>query len=268
MQTPAMASRLLVLRKLAVTRAAMALPAMANRFLPLKLVVTLPAMVLPAMASRFLPLKLAVALMAVALQAMAPPAVAAPQTLGAQVLSIGDGDTMRVRQGGREITVRLACIDAPEIAQAPYGQQARHYLQQRLQLGRQVRLAIQATDRYGRSVAEVIGDVNIGLAMVEDGQAFAYRQYLGGCDAREYLEAEQRASRSRHGVWQLPGGIARPWDFRRGRRSAAIADGTTPGGHRYRCGEIGSYARAQELLRQGHTYLDGNGDGEACESLR
>jgi hypothetical protein len=32
--------------------------------------------------------------------------------------------------------------------------------------------------------------------------------------------------------------------------------------------EIGSYERAQELLRQGHRYLDSNGDGEACESLR
>ena len=40
------------------------------------------------------------------------------------------------------------------------------------------------------------------------------------------------------------------------------------GGHRYRCREIGSYARAQELLRQGHTDLDGNGNEEACESLR
>ena len=37
---------------------------------------------------------------------------------------------------------------------------------------------------------------------------------------------------------------------------------------RHHCREIGSYARAQELLRQGHTYLDSNGDGEACESLR
>ena len=57
-------------------------------------------------------------------------------------------------------------------------------------------------------------------------------------------------------------------DFRRGRTSAVIPDGSTPGGRRYRCKEIGSYARAQELLRQGHTYLDSNGDGEACESLR
>ncbi|WP_254931854.1 MULTISPECIES: excalibur calcium-binding domain-containing protein [unclassified Cyanobium] len=31
---------------------------------------------------------------------------------------------------------------------------------------------------------------------------------------------------------------------------------------------MSSYAKAQDLLRQGHSYLDGNGDGEACESLR
>jgi endonuclease YncB( thermonuclease family) len=166
------------------------------------------------------------------------------------------------------VTVRLACIDAPETAQSPYGQQARNYLQQRLPVGREVRLEVKTTDRYGRSVAEVISDININLALVEDGQAFAYRQYLSGCDAKEYLDAEYRASRRRYGVWQLEGGITRPWDFRRGRRSAAIPDGTTHDGRRYRCSEIGSYAKAQQLLRQGHTYLDGNVDGEACESLR
>jgi endonuclease YncB( thermonuclease family) len=186
----------------------------------------------------------------------------------ARVVSIGDGDTIGVLYSGRTITVRLACIDAPETAQSPYGQQARRYLQQRLPLGREVILAAKTTDRYGRSVAEVIGDINIGLAMVADGQAFAYRQYLSGCDEKEYLDAEYRASRHRYGVWQVEGGITRPWDFRRGRRTALIPDGTTPGGRRYRCREIGSHARAQALLRQGHSYLDGDGDGEACESLR
>ena len=33
-----------------------------------------------------------------------------------QVLSVGDGDTLRVKQGGKTITVRLGCIDAPESA--------------------------------------------------------------------------------------------------------------------------------------------------------
>ncbi|CAK6690517.1 thermonuclease family protein [Synechococcus sp. CBW1107] len=151
------------------------------------------------------------------------------------VLSIGDGDTLRVKQWGKTITVRLACIDAPEIAQQPHGQRAREYLQMRLPVGAQVQLDVKTTDRYSRTVAEVIGGINLGLALVEDGQAFADRQYLSGCDAKEHLDAEFRASRRGHGVWQVPGGITRPWDFRRGHRSAAIPDGTTPGGRRYRC---------------------------------
>ncbi len=144
------------------------------------------------------------------------PAAALPT---ATVLSIGHGDTLRVRQDGRAITIRLACIDAPETAQSPWGQQARHYLQQRLPIGRTVSLDVKTTDRYGRTVAEVISDININLVLVEDGQAFAYRQYLGGCDAKEYLDAEYRAMRSRYGVWQVPGGITRPWEYRRMRLS-------------------------------------------------
>ncbi len=137
----------------------------------------------------------------------------------ATVLSIGDGDTIRVLQGQQRITVRLACIDAPEMAQAPYGAQSRSYLQTRLRIGAPVTILPQTVDRYGRTVAEVIGEVNLNLALVEDGMAFAYRKYLGQCNAKEYLDAEFRASRHRFGVWQVPGGIIRPWDFRRTRRS-------------------------------------------------
>jgi endonuclease YncB( thermonuclease family) len=215
----------------------------------------------PAMARKFL-------LVVVALAALAWQREVVAQGVKATVLSIGDGDTIRVRQAGKALTVRLACIDAPEAVQSPYGQLARTYLQQRLPIGRKVSLNIKTTDRYSRSVAEVFSGVNINLALVEDGQAFAYRQYLNGCDAKGYLEAEERANRARLGVWQIKGGITRPWDFRRARRSAVIPDGTTPGGRRYRCSEISSYDRAQELLRQGHSYLDGNDDGEACEMLR
>jgi len=215
----------------------------------------------PAMASKAL-------LVVAALTALALPGGGAAQGMTATVISIGDGDTLRVRQAGKALTVRLACIDAPENSQTPYGLKSRQYLQQRLPIGREVSLNIKTTDRYGRSVAEVFSGVNINMALLEYGQAFAYRQYLGGCDAKAYLGAEDRASRARLGVWQVKGGITRPWDFRRGRRAAVIPDGTTPGGRRYRCSEISSYARAQELLRQGHSYLDGNGDGEACESLR
>jgi endonuclease YncB( thermonuclease family) len=214
---------------------------------------------------------LAALLMAVAMAPIAgsPAAVAGPK-VRATVLSIGDGDTIRVLQGQQRLTVRLACIDAPEMAQAPYGAQSRAYLQTRLRIGAPVTLLPQTVDRYGRTVAEVIAEINLGLAMVEDGQAFAYRKYLGQCYAREYLDAEFRASRSRYGVWRLPGGITRPWDFRRGRtaRRSASSTGSIPGVRTYLCGEIGSFAHAQELLHRGHTNLDGNGDGQACESFR
>ncbi|MGB5241591.1 MAG: thermonuclease family protein, partial [Prochlorococcaceae cyanobacterium] len=105
------------------------------------------------MASRWLTLLLALV--------VALPAEGSAQTGQAEVLSIGNGDTIRVRQGGRAITVRLACIDAPETAQSPWGQQARRYLQQSLPIGREVSLEVKTTDRYGRTVAEVISEINI-----------------------------------------------------------------------------------------------------------
>jgi endonuclease YncB( thermonuclease family) len=168
---------------------------------------------------------LAVALALLPMAMAQAPAGASP---GATVISIGDGDTIRVRMNGKPITVRLACIDAPETAQRPYGQNARQYLQQRLPVDSAVMLDKTTTDRYGRLVAEVFNGININLAMVEDGQAFVYRQYLGGCDAKEYLDAEFRASRRRYGVWQVEGGITRPWDFRRKRRGMPHGSGPMP----------------------------------------
>jgi endonuclease YncB( thermonuclease family) len=150
----------------------------------------------------------------------------------ATVLSVGDGDTLRVSRGGVPLTLRLACIDAPEMSQAPHGAASRSYLLSRLPRGRQVTVHPTTTDRYGRTVAEVISELNINLVMVEDGQAFAYRKHLHQCDRQAYLEAEYRASRHRYGVWQVEGGITRPWDFRHGHRAVAIPDGTTPGGRR------------------------------------
>ncbi|MFM7676003.1 MAG: thermonuclease family protein [Synechococcus sp.] len=194
---------------------------------------------------------------------------APPSRASATVLSVGDGDTVRVRSAGRELTVRLACIDAPELRQAPHGANARQQLRSLLPVGSSVELRSKATDRYGRRVAELLrGGRNLNQELVGSGAAFVYWQYIAGCDRQTYSRLETEARLRRRGVWAVPGGITRPWDFRRGRHTAVIPDGTTPDGRRYRCQEIGSYLRAQELLRQGHGYLDGDGDGVACESLR
>ena len=102
--------------------------------------------------------------------------------------------------------------------------------------------------------------------MVEAGQAFAYRRYLRQCDEQKYLKLEAEAKRQGNGVWSVgTSGITRPWDYRRGRRDSTSSPGSS---RKYRCKDIGSWIRAQQLLAQGHRYLDGDGDGEACESLR
>ena len=65
--------------------------------------------------------------------------------MAATVVSVGDGDTLRVEDGGKKFTIRVACIDAPEMAQAPYGQQAREALQALLPVGSTVTLKVQTS---------------------------------------------------------------------------------------------------------------------------
>jgi endonuclease YncB( thermonuclease family) len=232
---------------------------------------------------------------------MAPSLLAAVAWLSASaaraatVVSVGDGDTLRVRDGGQQLTIRLACIDAPEMAQAPHGARSRELLQRLAPVGAVVSLRVQTTDRYGRSVAEVFrGNENLNLLMVRQGGAFAFQRYLAQCHALSYLTAERQAEFQRVGVWATAGGITRPWDYRavtRGqpapppqrpssrsesaplglmaipRGGSRSTGGAGSGGGRTYCKNL-SWQEAQQLLRQGHTYLDRDGDGEACEGRR
>ena len=45
-------------------------------------------------------------------------AVASLSASAATVISVGDGDTLRVEDGGKKLSIRVACIDAPEMAQS------------------------------------------------------------------------------------------------------------------------------------------------------
>ena len=188
-------------------------------------------------------------------------------TNAAMVVSVGDGDTIRVSEGSRRLTIRLACIDAPETFQRPWGPRSTLFLKQLTPVGSEVTLRVQTTDRYGRTVAELLNrQGNVNQLMVEAGQAFAYRRYLRQCDSQRYLQLENEAQRQGTGVWSVgPSGITRPWDYRRGRSSSSSSSGSP---RKYRCKDIGSWRQAQQLLAEGHRYLDGDGDGEACESLR
>ena len=50
--------------------------------------------------------------------------------------------------------------------------------------------------------------------------AFVYWQYIEGCDRETYSRLENEARLKSLGVWAVPGGIQRPWDIWRGRKSS------------------------------------------------
>ena len=135
------------------------------------------------------------------------------------VASIGDGDTVRVRsREGENVTIRLACIDAPETSQGATGKWSTQTLKGLIQ-AKSISLKPQAKDRYGRTVAEIyVGQQNINLEMVKVGAAYPYRQYLKQCDLNEYLRAEATAQKLGIGVWGPYKPAQVPWEYRRSRR--------------------------------------------------
>jgi micrococcal nuclease len=138
------------------------------------------------------------------------------QVLMGRVAEVIDGDTLKVAVEGKDLTVRLACIDAPELSQGSYGIRAAERLQQLLPWGQEVKLAITNTDRYGRTVAQVYrGSGFVNMQMVREGHAVAYRQYLDDCFfyRDQILASEFNAKSQQRGFWgqTLP---VMPWDYR------------------------------------------------------
>ena len=87
-----------------------------------------------------------------------PGLVSGPVTL----VSVGDGDTVGItsRQGAK-VTIRLACIDAPETSQGTSGNWSTQALKELIQ-GKPISLKPKVKDRYGRTVAEIyVGNRNI-----------------------------------------------------------------------------------------------------------
>jgi endonuclease YncB( thermonuclease family) len=210
---------------------------------------------------------------------LSPLALAAELT--GRVVGITDGDTLTVLDDARRQTkVRLAEIDTPESRQ-PYGNRARQVLSD-LAFGKSVRVVVQNTDRYGRTVGRIhAGAVDVNAEMVRQGAAWVYRQYSRD---PSLLRLEQQAREARRGLWALPEAERiPPWEWRtaartgQGRPASPVstfgassnpaASGFTCGAKRY-CREMTSCAEARFHLSQcGLTRLDGDGNGVPCESL-
>lgn len=135
--------------------------------------------------------------------------------------SIYDGDTLRVKRGGRELKIRLCGVDSPELKQAG-GIEAREHLRSLVAQGDgAIGVVPIEKDRYGRTVADLFvtfgedNEIHLNSQMVMDGMAYHYTQYSDSCSQPAVLaRAEDLAKSSQVGLWQKPN-AQRPWDYRK-----------------------------------------------------
>jgi endonuclease YncB( thermonuclease family) len=185
------------------------------------------------------------------------------QTFTAKIVEVTDGDTFTARRStGGTVTIRLHGADAPESSQ-PYGtattRAARRYVG-----GRNVRVAVEEIGRYGRAVASVeVQGGDLGAMLIGDGLAWWYREYAP--NETEYERLQRQARNADRGLWSQASPIP-PWEW----RNRTSGPGETSVEDRD-CSDFSTQPEAQRFYERhnpGDPHgLDGNSDGEACESL-
>lgn len=143
-------------------------------------------------------------------------------TAGDKVVGVKDGDTIELLQNGKTVTVRLFGVDTPEKTQA-YGQRARQFTSD-LAFGKSVRLIVNNTDRYGRTVGTILlpDGRNLNEELVRNGYAWHYKAYSNDL---KLANLESDARRYKRGLWEDASPVA-PWDFRKDKRSGGSSNQT------------------------------------------
>lgn len=140
--------------------------------------------------------------------------LAPPADLTGKVVGVSDGDTLTVLTPERtQVRVRLHGIDAPESGQ-DFGSRAKQAASD-LAFGKQVTVQVRDTDRYGRTVGEVILDDGRSLnrEMVREGLAWHYVKFAPKDAELARLQAD--AKEAGRGLWSQPNPVP-PWDWRNG----------------------------------------------------
>jgi endonuclease YncB( thermonuclease family) len=201
------------------------------------------------------------------------------ETFTAKVIVVMDGDTVMVLREGQKIKIRLANIDAPEKAQT-FGKQSRDSLLEMVGK-KQVQINSQAVDQYGRLVGLISADgLNINEEQVRRGMAWEYSHYHRD---ETYRALQSEARQAKRGLWTQYNPQA-PWEWRKlhpsskpGLQDRWRVDPTRAVpvmlydmecGKKHRCSQMASCDEARfYFTRCGEKALDGNNDGEPCESL-
>ena len=129
-----------------------------------------------------------------------------------RVVKVVDGDTLKILQQGKEVTIRLAEIDAPEYKQ-PFWKKSKKALEKRV-AGKRVTVEEFDRDQYGRIVGHVyLNDVWINGELVQQGYAYVYERYAV---SKKLYEFEAEAAKHHRGVWKLPAAERiKPWKWRK-----------------------------------------------------
>ncbi len=130
-----------------------------------------------------------------------------------QVIGIVEGDALTVAVESRQVRVRLAEIDAPEMNQ-PFGKRSKQSLSD-LCFWVKAELAIRGKDQYGRKRAIVIcNGVDANAEQVKRGMAWVFDKHDKD-PALVKLEEEARAEK--RGLW-LDNHSIPPWQWRKTHR--------------------------------------------------
>jgi micrococcal nuclease len=208
-----------------------------------------------------------------------------PVTRGWTVSDVVDGDTVHVKRGSRDLTLRLIGMDTPEVVDPfkpveCFGPAASANAHRRLD-GRSVVLEFDPSqgrlDKYGRTLA-YLWVVHPGhrlwlydLAAIREGFAKEYTYDLVYRWQSRFLAAQSAARRAGRGLWSpttCGGDTTQP--AHHGSRSTPASGKCAPGYHPclpvvadLNCSDIGHVV---QVTGSDQYHLDADGNGRGCES--
>lgn len=160
-------------------------------------------------------------LILIALLLQVESSLGARTTLEGVVTRVTDGDTLKIKIGGRQEKVRLIGVDAPEKGQGFWGEKATEFTRERaLKRPVTLELDVQERDRYGRLLAYVYVDGSmLNEELVKEGLAMLLT-IPPNVRYTDRFQKLQREARSREaGIWNPRSGlIESPSAYRKEKR--------------------------------------------------
>jgi micrococcal nuclease len=136
------------------------------------------------------------------------------------VIIVHDGDTLSVLINKKQEKVRMIGIDAPEIGQKPWGDEAKRHLEKIINTsGRKVKIEfdVEKTDQYGRILAYIrtTDGSMINLLMIRGGYAVLYTVPPNVKYAEDFRKGQAEAREKGLGMWSEGGLWEKPQDYRK-----------------------------------------------------